>query len=146
VIPDEVLAVDVDVTPLGFAYGQMLGEPDRYHPDPTLRTRALAVSERWPQMPPIHTGAVGTGDSFVYRPDQIEQIRARFGDDRVACVEMEGAALAQVCRRFGVPFLIVRSLSDVPAAGIGNHLDFPVFLERAAANAARLVLEMLQAD
>ena len=145
VIPDEVLAVDVDVTPLGFAFGQMLGEPDRYHTDPTLRERFRVVASRWPEMPPVHQGAVGTGDSFVYRPDQIEQIRSRFGEHRVACVEMEGAALAQVCRRFGVPFLIVRSLSDVPAAGIGNHLDFPVFLARAAANAARLVLEMLEA-
>jgi adenosylhomocysteine nucleosidase len=80
----------------------------------------------------------------VYLPGQIRQIRDRFGEDRVACVEMEGAAIAQVCLRFGVPFLIVRSLSDVPATGEGNHLDFPVFLERAAHNAARLVVEMLK--
>jgi adenosylhomocysteine nucleosidase len=145
VVPDEVLAVDVDVTPLGFAYGQMLGEPELYHADATLRERFHAAAARWPEMPPVHQGAVGTGDSFVYRPDQVAQIRERFGENRVACVEMEGAALAQVCRRFGVPFLIVRSLSDVPAAGVGNHLDFPVFLRRAAANAARLVRGMLEA-
>ena len=144
VVPDEVLAIDVDVTPLGFAYGQMLGEPDRYHTDASLRERFALVASRWPDMPPVHFGAVGTGDSFVYRPDQVALIRERFGENRVACVEMEGAALAQVCRRFGIPFLIVRSLSDVPAAGEGNHLDFPVFLERAAANAARLVVGMLE--
>ena len=146
VVPDEVLAVDVDVTPLGFAFGQMLGEPEVYHTDDALRARFEGVANAWSGMPPVHHGAVGTTDSFVYRPDQVSLIRERFGMDRVACVEMEGAALAQVCRRFGVPFLIVRSLSDVPADGHGNHLDFPVFLEKAAHNAARLVLEMLRAE
>lgn len=146
VVPDEVLAIDVDVTPLGFEFGQMLGEPSVYHSDEGMRSRFAKAAESWPEMPPVHRGAVGSGDSFVYRPEQVSLIRERFGADRVACVEMEGAALAQVCRRFGVPFLIVRSLSDVPAAGEGNHLDFPVFLERAAANAARLVAGMLAAQ
>lgn len=146
VVPDEVLGVDVDVTPLGFEYGQMLGEPASYRPDPDLRARFAHVAASWPEMPAVHSGAVGSGDSFVHRREQVDEIRRRFGADRVACVEMEGVAIAQVCRRFGVPFLIVRSLSDVPAAGEGNHLDFPVFLEKAAHNAARLLLEMLKED
>lgn len=146
VVPSEVIAVDVDVTPLGFAFGQMLGEPAVYHPDPAMRARFAKVAASWPDMPALHEGAVGSGDSFVYKPEQVRQIRERFGEDRVACVEMEGVALAQVCRRFGVPFLIVRSLSDVPAAGEGNHLDFQAFLSKAAHNAARMVVEMLQAD
>ncbi|HNY29520.1 MAG TPA: 5'-methylthioadenosine/adenosylhomocysteine nucleosidase [Fibrobacteria bacterium] len=146
VVPEEVLAVDVDVTPLGFAYGQILGGPPVFFTDPTLRKRFDRVARAWPDMPAVHRGAVGTGDTFVNKPRQVEQIRERFGRDRVACVEMEGAALAQVCLHFGVPCLIVRSLSDVPAAGEENHLDFPVFLERAAHNAARLLVEMLQED
>jgi adenosylhomocysteine nucleosidase len=146
VVPDEVLAVDVDVTPLGFAYGQILGGPAVFHTDAMLRGRFERAARTWPDMPPVHHGAVGTGDTFVNKPHQVEQIRERFGRDRVACVEMEGAALAQVCLRFGVPFLIVRSLSDVPASGEDNHLDFPIFLQRAAHNAARLVLEMLKED
>lgn len=144
VVPDEVLAVDVDVTPLGFAYGQILGEPAVYHTDPRLRERFESAVGHWPDMPRVHHGAVGTGDTFIQRPEQVALIRERFGADRVACVEMEGAALAQVCRRFSLPLLIVRSLSDVPAAGDQGHLDFPVFLERAAHNAARLLLEMLR--
>ena len=146
VLPSEVLAVDVDVTPLGFEFGQMLGEPSVYHPDQEMRARFAKVASSWPDMPLVHDGAVGSGDSFVYKPEQVRQIRERFGEDRVACVEMEGVALAQVCRRFDVPFLIVRSLSDVPAAGEGNHLDFQTFLEKAAHNAARMVVEMLQAE
>lgn len=146
VVPDEVVGVDIDVTPLGFQYGQMLGEPASYAPDPVLRERFSKIASRWSDMPAVHEGAVGSGDSFVYKPEQVAQIRERFGEDRVACVEMEGIAIAQVCRRLGVPFLIVRSLSDVPAAGEGNHLDFPVFLEKAAHNAARTVVEMLREE
>ena len=144
VVPDEVIAVDVDVTPLGFAFGQMLGGPAAFLPDPGLRARFEKAAATWPDMPRLHQGAVGSSDSFIYKPEQVEQIRERFGKDRVACVEMEGAALAQVCHSFQVPFLIVRSLSDVPAAGEGNHIDFQTFLEKAAHNAARLVTEMLK--
>lgn len=146
VVPDEVIGIDVDVTPLGFEFGQMLGEPASYRPDPTLRERFSRVVSKWPDMPAVHEGAVGSGDAFVYLPEQVERIRARFGENRVSCVEMEGVAIAQVCRRFDVPFLIVRSLSDVPAAGEGNHLDFPVFLQKAAHNAARLLVEMLREE
>jgi adenosylhomocysteine nucleosidase len=146
VVPDEVTGIDVAVTPLCFEFGQMLGEPSSYRPDPALRERFSRVVAKWPDMPAVHEGAVGSGDSFVYLPEQVERIRARFGENRVACVEMEGVAIAQVCRHFDVPFLIVRSLSDVPAAGEGNHLDFPVFLQKAAHNAARLLVEMLREE
>ena len=122
----------------------MLGEPAAYESDDTMRGWFDQAAASWPEMPAVHRGAVGTTDSFVYRPDQVALIRERFGEDRVACVEMEGAALAQVCRRFNVPFLIVRSLSDVPATDADNHLDFNAFLHRAAHNAARLTLEMLK--
>jgi adenosylhomocysteine nucleosidase len=146
VVPSEVLAVDVDVTPLGFAFGQMLGEPSVYHTDAAMRDWFQKASQAWPEMPTVHHGAVGTTDSFIYRPDQVELIQQRFGEGRVACAEMEGAAVAQVCHRFGVPFLIVRSLSDVPATDANNHLDFNEFLHQAAHNAARLLVEMLKSD
>lgn len=144
VIPHEVLAVDVDVTPLGFSFGQMLGEPCVYETDATMRSWVELCTQSWPEMPPIHYGAVGTSDSFIYQPSQVQQINDRFGANRVACVEMEGAALAQVAYRFNVPFLIIRSLSDVPATDVNNHLDFNTFLHQAAYNAARLLTEMLK--
>ncbi len=143
VIPDEIIAVDVDLTPLGFRFGQMLGEPEAYHTDSEMREWSKAARANWPDMPTVHRGAVGTTDSFVYRADQVALIEERFGAERVACVEMEGAALAQVCHRLGIPLLIVRSLSDVPATTAENHLDFNTFLEQAARNAARLLLAML---
>jgi adenosylhomocysteine nucleosidase len=73
VVPDEVLAIDVDVTPLGFEFGQMLGEPSVYHPDSAMLDRFAKVAAKWPDMPMVHRGAVGTGDSFVYRPANVSE-------------------------------------------------------------------------
>ena len=56
---------------------------------------------------------------------------------------MEGGAIAQVCTRFGVPFLILRALSDVPAKGDGV-LGFQTFLRQAAATSARICLELVK--
>ena len=69
-------------------------------------------------------------------------IREKFSDE-VQCVEMEGGAIAHVCTRFGVPFLILRALSDVPARGDGP-LDFHAFLRRAAARSADICLELVK--
>ncbi|OZA15731.1 MAG: hypothetical protein B7X85_07155, partial [Thiotrichales bacterium 17-46-47] len=51
------------------------------------------------------------------------------------------AAIAQVCHRFEVPFVVVRALSDI--AGKESPMSFEQFLPVAAANAAKLIVEML---
>ena len=50
---------------------------------------------------------------------------------------MEGGAIAHTCTRFGVPFLILRALSDAPGSG-DSALDFQTFLKRASAVSAYL--------
>jgi len=78
--------------------------------------------------PRVRFGTVATGDSFVGARAKREQLRADFHAH--AC-EMEGAAVAQVCRELGVPFLVVRGLSD-RASG-----DAPEEARRNLAVAAR---------
>jgi adenosylhomocysteine nucleosidase len=84
--------------------------------------------------PALVFGTVVTGDAFVNCEATRLRLAAEFG---AAAVEMEGAAVAQVARRFGVPWVVVRCLSDL--AGASSHLDFASFLPVAAANAARAV-------
>ena len=102
--------------------------------------QALAAEHAWPLT--CHHGLLGSSDSFIYRPDQIDSIRSHFGD-AVACVDQEGGAIAHVCTRFGVPFLILRALSDVPGKG-DNALDFQTFLNQAARNSAALCQRLVQ--
>lgn len=62
--------------------------------------------------PKVSIGSVVTGDVFVVSRQKVDELRAWSKAD---VVEMEGAAVAQVCRQFDVPWLIVRSCSDSAA-------------------------------
>ena len=55
-------------------------------------------------------GAIATSDLFSTEPDVLRQVRGRYAAD---CEEMEGVAAAQVAVRAGVPFLAIRSISNV---------------------------------
>ncbi|MCM2255196.1 MAG: 5'-methylthioadenosine/adenosylhomocysteine nucleosidase [Vicinamibacteria bacterium] len=85
--------------------------------------------------PRVLFGTIATGDSFVGSRARQEQLRAQTAAD---AIEMEGAAVAQVCRELRVPFLVIRALSD--RAGAGARDEMQRNLARAAQNAARLAL------
>jgi len=142
VVPEQVVYTDVDLTPLGFAYGQMMGCAPRFQASPALLSRFQALVSEHAAPPVCHHGLLGSSDAFIYLPGQIDHIRRHFGEE-VQCVDMEGGAIAQACTRFGVPFLILRALSDVPCRG-ENALDFQTFLTRAAANSAALCLSFVK--
>ena len=142
VVPREVVYTDVDVVSFGHVYGQMYGEPARFRAD--LRLLALFDELVAAGLVPhaCHHGLLGSSDAHIHRPEQLAFIREKFGNE-VQCVEMEGGAIAHVCTRFGVPFLILRALSDVPARGDGP-LDFHAFLCRAAARSAAICVELVK--
>jgi adenosylhomocysteine nucleosidase len=85
-------------------------------------------------------GTIVTGDAFLASPRIRDQLASRWG---ALAVEMEGSALCGVADRFGLPWLVVRALSD--RAGEGSLDDFRAFVETAAASSARLVQELLPA-
>ena len=142
VVPEEIVYTDVDITPLGFAYGQMLGSEPRFQASQTLLRQFQALVAQHEVPLTCHHGLLGSSDAFIYRQDQLESIRDHFGGG-VQCVDMEGGAIAHVCTRFGVPFLILRALSDVPCKG-DNALDFQTFLHQAAKNSATLCLRLVR--
>ncbi len=79
--------------------------------------------------PVVHQGLVASGDQFISTAIELDQINNNLED--VLAVEMEGAAVAQVCFEFGVPFAIVRTISD--NANENSPVDFVQFLEKIAA-------------
>lgn len=89
--------------------------------------------------PQIMSGTIITGDIFLADSKLNRQLRKEFHAD---AVEMEGAAVAQVCYQEKVPFLIIRSLSD--SANESAALDFKKYGKTAAENSAMFVLEILQ--
>ncbi len=140
---------DVDVTSLGYAPGEVPGSGLVFDSDPALvglaeRAAHDALAAETPvvgeRAPRVVTGRIASGDVFVAGSERAAAIRDRFD---AACAEMEGAACAQVCARWGVPFVIVRSISD--SADHSARVDFRQFTVLAAARAERIVTLMLRA-
>jgi adenosylhomocysteine nucleosidase len=73
--------------------------------------------------PQVVEGVIASGDQFIDSAAEIAALRQRLPN--VACVEMEGAAVAQVCDEYSMPFGIVRTISD--AADENARHDFPRF-------------------
>lgn len=96
-----------------------------------LALPALPAAVAGGRTPRLVFGTVLTGDYFLNDGAVRADLFQRFGG---AAVEMEGAALAAVAERFGIPVVVVRALSDL--AGEESHMDFPAFLHAAAASAA----------
>lgn len=103
--------------------------------DLTLNPISAAGSDRPPR---LHFGRVLTGDQFVNSETLRERLFRELGG---AAVEMEGAAMAQACNAFGVPWLVVRALSDL--AGSESHFDFRQFVDEVSLSSALIVRRLL---
>lgn len=86
----------------------------------------------------IKIGTIASGDIFCTEPKMKEKIKTKFNAD---CIEMEGAAISQVCKLDNIPFLIVRSISDKPNGK--NEITFDKFLEKASKRCAYILNEFL---
>ena len=95
--------------------------------------RALAATKGHADGATIHQGLVVSGDRFVATHAESDQLRALLPD--ALAVEMEGAAVAQVCHDFARPFGIVRTISD--RADDEAHGDFQRFVCSVAAPYSR---------
>ncbi len=98
-----------------------------------------------PRAPRRHTGLVASGDLFVSTATGARALcdALRAASHDVLAVEMEGAAVAQVCADYRVPFAAVRTISD--RADDTAHVDFARFVETVAARYAdRVIRRFLQ--
>jgi adenosylhomocysteine nucleosidase len=81
------------------------------------------------ERPRIHRGLIASGDQFISARSHIEQLNRSLPG--LLAVEMEGAAVAQVCFELGVPFAVVRTISD--NANEDAATDFMRFVKSVAA-------------
>jgi adenosylhomocysteine nucleosidase len=137
VVSSDAVQHDVDVRALGYALGVVPGEALSWPADEALRGLALAAAQALGEVRAV-SGRVLSGDRFIADRGDVQRLRETFAG---SCAEMEGAAVAQICSRAGVPFVIIRSISD--RADGSAEADFRAFTPLAARRAKRVVLEML---
>jgi len=138
VISSHVVHHDVDATAFDYAYGQVPQMPAMYEADADLIDRSATVLKKMNIN--SRTGVIATGDSFMQDPLRVQDIREKFPS--MIAVEMEAAAVAQVCFQYDTPFVIIRALSDI--AGKESSISFDEFLPMAAKNASDLIIEMIK--
>lgn len=90
------------------------------------------LHEQLLERPHVHSGLIASGDRFVTRADDAAQVLSELQSVGFAplAVEMEGAAVAQVCHDYGIPFAAVRTISD--RADAQAHVDFTAFVQQVA--------------
>ncbi len=139
VISQDAMYHDFDCHILNPAYpvGQVPGLPVRHFPaDAGLVALAQKASDQL-QTGKAIVGRVASGDQFVAEKTAKEKI---VSDTGALCTEMEGAAIAHAAWRNGIPFVIIRAISD--KADDSAEMDYPTFEAAAAKCSAMLTLEM----
>lgn len=138
VVSTDAVEHDMDVTSLGYAPGE---HPDlhlvAFEADLGLRA-AVVEAARGVDGVSVFEGRVCSGDQFIGSTEAKKRVVSAFGG---MCCEMEGAAIAHVCHVAGVPFVVVRAISD--KADDSGNVDYPTFEKAAAAHCASIVLAAL---
>lgn len=153
VVAQQFLQHDMDVRPL-FARWQVPGyAAPTFDCDPGLTHDLLLAAQdcvttaaAWqaPMLkgyqPQTHCGLIASGDQFIVSAQACQHIRhdLETASYLPLAVEMEGAAIAQACADYGVPFGAVRTISD--RADDNAHLDFPAFVQTVASRYAQHIV------
>ncbi len=132
---------DFDVTPLGYAPGQVPGLDTLAFPANEDMVKAVvdAAAIAAPDIK-VLPGRVVSGDQFISSQEQKDRILSTFGG---LCCEMEGTAIAQAAWLNGLPFVVVRAISDKPGTA-EQVVDYNTFEAKAAKDCAAIVARMLR--
>ncbi|WP_354687429.1 5'-methylthioadenosine/adenosylhomocysteine nucleosidase [Cupriavidus necator] len=159
VIADRTLQHDLDARPFFGRHEVPLLHRAEFPADPALTAELEAAATDFLRLdlptevpgdvlarfgvsaPALHKGMIASGDQFIGSPVAVAELRERLPG--LLAVEMEGAAVAQVCHEYGVPYAVMRTVSD--RADDTAHVDFPAFLKDVASHYSSSVLRRLLA-
>ena len=138
VVAGSLVQHDMDTSPLGDPVGLVSGINKVFF-DADKRASELLLSAAAENSVKARLGIIASGDRFVADKAEKDRIVGAFSAD--VC-EMEGAAIAQTAFVNGIPFAVVRAISD--SADDGASLDYPSFLKIAAENSKRITLSFIK--
>lgn len=128
IVSDKIYYYDVDICFFGYQYGQVANEPCFYQTSQglldILKNSTLKFS----------LTNVCSGDKFVSDKSLLDEILLI--DDTIKVADMESASLAHVAHRFGVDFVVIRSISDI----VDNKDQLEKYNEDSSAKQAQSIL------
>ena len=140
VLSTDVLHHDMDATGFGYPKGQIPQMKEfSFQADEGLRKIARDVCEEVNPEIQVFEGRIASGDQFVCDQGVKDNIVKEFS---AYAVEMEGAAIGQAAALNGIPFLIIRAISD--KADNSANMDYPAFEKLAIEHSVRLTQGMLK--
>ncbi|MCD7723883.1 MAG: 5'-methylthioadenosine/adenosylhomocysteine nucleosidase [Clostridiales bacterium] len=138
VIATDVCQHDFDLSPLGSPLGFIDGiDAVKIETSPAVSDALAKAAEALGYK--LHRGTIASGDVFIASSQLKSQIVNNFG---AVCGEMEGGAVGHVCRANGVPFSVLRSVSD--GGDETAQLDFPSFKKIAAEKSTAIISEYVK--
>lgn len=139
VIGKNLVQHDFDITPWGHKKGYINNEVGRYleSSEELIKKCQKIINEDLKEMN-VKIGTIATGDVFCTSIELKNEVSKEFGAD---CIEMEGAAIAQVCKLSNIPFIVIRSISDKPNGS--NEVDFDKFLELSVKRYQKLIKHLI---
>lgn len=140
VIADKLCQYDFDVSPIGFKKGEIMELGLYFYSEKTLLEKCKKVMQNLDKdnSYKVHVGTIASADMFCTSEDVAKTVNSEFG---ALCVEMEGAAIAQVCTLNNTPFIVIRSISDSPNGN--NNIDFTEYLSISSKRCASFLKELL---
>lgn len=135
VIGKKLVQHDFDITAFGHPKGYISNVGEYVESDSKLIEKMEQVILKLKKDEyKIKIGTIVSGDIFCTEVKMKEKIRNKFNAE---AVEMEGAAIAQVCKLDNIPFIIIRSISDTPNGS--NNITFDQFLVKASKRCAEII-------
>jgi len=135
VIGEKLVQHDFDFTLFNYEKGEIPGIGKYINCD----ERLVEIAKKIKIDTNVSFGVISSGDIFISDENMGAKINKKFN---ALCVEMEGAAIAQVCYLCDVPFLVVRAISDSPYEK-DNHIVFEDFLKISSDMAAKFISQFV---
>ena len=130
---------DFDITAFGHKKGYISNVGENINSDDKLIKKfEKIINNNDKKEYNIKVGTIASGDIFCTDIKMKEKIKYKFNAD---AIEMEGAAIAQVCYLDKIPFIVIRSISDTPNGS--NEITFEEYLKLASKRCATLLNEFL---
>ena len=144
IVASHVVQYDMDLTAFGRRHGETPGRDRLIECNPDLVAKAThAFDEAFDCVdgaPNLMLGTVASGDRFVQDTDMLRWLQREFS---ALATEMEGAAFGYTCHLNGLPFVVIRALSDSSSNSASD--DFEANLHKACKNSFQLMDKLIPA-